>query len=221
MREHFEASLDTAGAVIRESLVGTAIIVVVAGAGWVWAADRGRLPVRVVAWWVDHVVQPLVRLRTWAARAVVIALNNSIACGLMMLLGVVPLLGWVGVVCIGLTLGIAIRRMTTLEMPMSADHGSVASDGDASDNEGSARRAWRRVAITVGLALNALELPAIMLSAGLALGQGAMSEALSRTEAVQTYLVLIVPTLFVAAAGESLWMGATRGFERGPRATVE
>jgi hypothetical protein len=208
-------AVESALAVWRESLAGSAIIVVVAGLGWILAADRARLPVRIVGWWIDHVVQPLVRLRSWTARAVVIAINNSVACGLMMLLGAVPLVGWAGVGCIGLTLGIAIRLMTTIQISPAANHAPATPNTHASDDGKSASRIWTRVAITVGLALNVLELPAIMLSAGLALGQGAMSEAVSLAAAVRTFSVLVVPTLVVAAGGEALLMGATHALRPG------
>jgi hypothetical protein len=51
-----------------------------------------------------------------------------------------------------------------------------------------------------------LEPPAILISAGLSLAQGAMPADLSTTAVWSTFAHIVLPLLALAAAGEATWM---------------
>ncbi len=175
----------------RQSLAGGAAIVVCVAIGWWIGRARGNWFVRVVSWWLRHVVHPLLSSRTWFRRTVIIAANNSLICATVVVLGSFGHIAWLGVAGIGLGLGVALR-LTIAE--------TIAEGHD----EPPAGRRWFLEG--VGFALNALEVPAIMLAAGLSLGQGAMSPALSLTSALAAFALWVLPMLVVSAAGEALWM---------------
>ncbi len=189
-----ELPLDSLSLIWRESLVGGAVILVGVVAGW-WAGPaRRRWPVRVVAWWLAHVVRPVIASRSWLRRAVTIAANNTLVCATLVLLGPLGRVAWLGVACLGLGLGIALRLMFGAYASSEGDIGAVVPRG--------------RVRELIGVALNLLEVPAIMLAAGLGLGQGALSPALDLPGALWVFGLIVFPLLVVSAAGEALWMGA-------------
>jgi hypothetical protein len=187
--------LEIARSVWREALVGGAVIVVGTAFGWRLGASQGVPYVRAVAWWVDHVVGPLVASRAWVFRTVIIALNNATVCAVVVILGPLGALAWLGVGLLGLSLGIALRLMS--------------SEASLEDREAEApqRTQSDRIIESVGLALNLLEVPAIMLSAGLGLAQGALSSRVDFVTALHVFGVIAVPLLVISAGGESLWMG--------------
>jgi len=175
----------------RQSLVGGAMVVAGAAVGWsIGRARRNRL-VRAVAWWLHHVVHPLMASRTWFRRTVIIAANNSLICAAVVVLGSLGHVAWLGVAGIGLGLGIALRLMIAEPIPEQDDQPPVGGS---------------RVLEGVGLALNALEVPAVMLAAGLGLGQGAISSTLNPANALAAFALFVLPMLLVSAAGEALWI---------------
>jgi hypothetical protein len=179
----------------QEALVGGAVILVAAVVGaWVGGA-RHHWTVRIVAWWLARVVGPLLESRAWSGRAARIAANNSLICAAVVCLGALGHVAWLAVVCVGMGLGIALRLMSSA-IPDTEDH--------AEDKPAMPRRP---VLEAMGFVLNALEIPAIMLAAGLSLGQGAMSATLHLSSAMAIFGLVVVPLLVVSAAGEALWMG--------------
>jgi len=177
-----------------ESLVGGVLIVASAIVGWRLAAARGGALVRVVGWWLDHVVRHVIVSRSWLRRTVLIAANNSFSCGVLVLLGGLGHVAWLAVCGLGLALGVAVRWIIETMGAYESEHAHHALP----------RRA--QVLQAIGFAVNMLEIPAILLSAGLSLGQGAMSSALEPFAAVTVFAVIVVPLLIVGAAGEALWM---------------
>lgn len=188
----FDRCLESVFQVWPESLAGGAAIVACVAVGWrLGRARRSRL-VRVVSWWLQHVVRPVMESRTWFRRTVIITANNSVICAVVVVLGSLGRVAWLGVAGIGLGLGIALRLM----IPLAA----------AVQDEETRRTGRRRALTAVGLALNVLEVPAIMLSAGLSLAQGAMSSTLDLSTALEVFALFAFPLLVVGAAGEALWM---------------
>lgn len=184
--------LDSALGIWFESLIGSVIVFVCIGIGWRAGAIRESPAVRVTMWWLNHIVRPLFASRSWLRRLAIIAGNNSLMCVIVVVSGRFGHLAWLGVVCIGLGLGIALRLM--LAVPVE----------DRNDSETQSTRV--RVLTGIGLSLNLIEVPAIMLTAGLALSQGALSAALDARTSMLVFALVTLPMLVVSAAGEALWM---------------
>lgn len=180
----------------REALLGSGVIVVGVAAGWWLGKDEQAGIVRIVAWGLRRIVHPLLRPCSWARRAAVIALNNTAICLAVVLLGAAGHVAWLGVAGIGLGLGIGLRQL------------SAATFADAVVVAPPRRNAWVRAA---GYGLNLLEVPAIMLSAGLGLAQGALSTTINAASALSVFGIVAVPLLIVSAAGEALWMSTGFG----------
>jgi len=177
-----------------ESLLGTAVILASVLAGWRIGRRHRTAAVRLVSWWVERVIRPIVEGGSWLRRAVTIAANNTLICATVVALGAVPYAAWFAVAGVGLGLGIALRVMGPRP---GAEPGGLEC-----------LPAGRRAAVNLGLALNLIEVPAIMLSAGLSLAQGAWSQKLTSPDALTAFGYAVVPMLIVAAAGEALWMTA-------------
>lgn len=188
----FGDSFDCVMSVWRESLAGGATIVVSVGVGWRIGRGRRSLPVRVVRWWLAHVVDRVTSSRTWLGAAALIALNNSLICAAVVAAGSLGYVVWAAVGGVGLALGIALRRMISVAIP--------------EQHEGRAPGSRGRVRQAVGMTLNLLEVPAILLSAGLGLAQGALSSAVDPATAMRAFGLIVVPLLAIGAVGEGLWM---------------
>ncbi len=180
----------------QEALIGGVVIVLAVAPGWWLGRDRGHLLVRTVGWWIDRIVHPLLVSRSWLRRTVTIAANNATVCATMVVLGPLGHVAWVAVAGVGLGLGIALRLMISLYLPGLGDR--QAPDAPR-----------HPVRETIGLALNLLEVPAIMIAAGLSLAQGALSATLGLAEAALAFVAVALPLLIVSAAGEALWMGVS------------
>lgn len=189
----------------QESLISGGLILVCVGIGWHLAHARGGWLIGGVSWWLEHVVRPVMESRTWLRRAGIIAANNTFVCASLVLLGTVSLAAWIGLAGVGLSLGAALRLMFTTFLPEIAD-------------ETPQTPRWRAIA-AVGLALNLLEIPAILLSGGLSLAQGALTSAITTPDAMMTFLVIGVPLLLVSAAGEATWMAVSPHLPRPPATT--
>ena len=181
-------------AALPGAVIGGVALVVCLGVGW-WVAGRpvGWL-VRGASYWLDHVVRRVLDGRSWAMRAAIIAANNSLVCVLLVVLGSMGHAAWLGIAGVGLGLGTALR--------VAMDRGLVFfPEGELSGRQ--------RVAVGVGITLNLLEPPAILLAAGLSLGQGAVVDRLGLTTALQLYGGIGLPMLMIAAGGEALWLGVS------------
>jgi hypothetical protein len=198
----WQQSIENAWGLWRESLGGSVFVFVFTGVGWQVAAGRDAVVVRVVRWWLDHIVRPLFTSRSWLRRMLIIAGNNALICGAVVLLGGFGHVAIAGVICVGVGLGIALRLMLTVPV----------EDQDEQVDQ----PMLHRVLTGVGLVLNMVEVPAIMLTTGLALSQGSTGflwllhhsppSLLGPVDALEIYAVVVVPMLLIGAAGEALWM---------------
>ena len=175
----------------RGMFIGTIVLLLAVAAGWVLGRHTSFPLVRLITWWVTRVVTPLLRSRSWVRRAATIFINNTCVLAALLALGPWRIPARVGVVLLGLSLGIALRHLSAI-----ADRFAVS----VPVRDRSAKRRMR-----VGVALNLLEPPAIVLTLGLTLGFRTIP--LTGEQAWLTFGVWVVPTLFVAAAGEALWLG--------------
>lgn len=176
-------------------IVGTVLAVVCVVAGWLLSLRTRGGPTRLVAWWVRHVVDRIVRAASWRRRCAGIFVNNTAVTALLVALGVWTVAAWAGIVCLGLSLGIGLQVMTRRPDAF----GMMTNPVDA----GAARR------IRVGVTLNMLEPPAIAIAIGLSLGRNALPAALSASQSWETFALCVVPLLLLAACGEALWLDAT------------
>lgn len=179
-------------AVWLPALLGSGVVLIGVGAGWALAQNSALAPVRLVTYWVRRVVLPLVRRRSWLGRTLTIFVNNGFILSVLMLLS-----GWftaalVGVAIVGISLGIGLRVLANESLGIGVP---------ASDVPIRIRRSIR-----IGLWLNMLEPPAILLTFGLILGR--TSIPLDATAMWRTFACWVVPALLVAAGGEALWIGA-------------
>jgi hypothetical protein len=186
-----DSALANLRTILLPSLIGGAVIVICVAVGWRAGRRRTGWLVRCTRYWFDRVAGPLLASGSWAKRALIIAANNSLVCFALVILGALGHLAWLGLAAVGLGLGAALRLM--LDLPLA--------------NGVKTRLSWRkRVLAGLGIVLNLLEPPAILLSAGLSLAQGAMGDALDLRLAVLLYVQFVLPVLVVAAGGEALWL---------------
>jgi hypothetical protein len=163
-------------------------------AGWWLARDTQSAFVRLVRAWLSLVVRPLFGRSRWLRRTIIIAANNSLVCLIMVLMGALGQLAWLGVAGTGLGLGAALRLMLT--------KGPAVGLGPPPTHR-------RPVLEGVGFAVNMLEIPAILMSASLSLGQSALGSLVATGQALHAFLLVVVPLLLLAAMGEALWMSVT------------
>ena len=120
-----------------------------------------------------------------------IFVNNVSLLAVLVALGRWSLAALLGVACLGVSLGIAVRIMSSQMLVF-----------------GSCAPAPRGRLARLGIALNLLEPPAIMLAIGLSLARQAIP--LSPMQVWETFVIWAVPALALAAGGEALWLGAGR-----------
>ncbi|RME40447.1 MAG: hypothetical protein D6788_03295 [Planctomycetota bacterium] len=185
------------------SLLGAGLMAVGAGAGWAMAVHEQAAPVRFVSWWVDRWMWPRLRRASGVKRALMIYLNNMTILAVLIFLGRWHAASLAAVAAVGVSMGIGLRILARRD-------DALAPDGSPSD-AASVRR------MRLGLALNLLEPPVIVLALGLSLHRSVA--LLDPFEVWATVAVWIAPTMLVAAAGESLWMGVA--FRARERAGVE
>ena len=174
--------------------LGTGLLVVGTGAGWVLAERASLLPVRLVEWWVRHVVLPLIRCPSWWRRAAAIFVNNALILTALLVVGHWPVAPIVAISVVGVSLGIGLRVLSDrLIDPTPAKPTLTARKG---------------LRVRIGVALNLLEPPAIMLTVGLSLGHRAIP--LNAVQVWETFLLWVIPATFLAAAGEALWLGVSQ-----------
>lgn len=183
--------LHTIMLVWRACLVGGVAIITGVILGWFLGQARGSGLVRLVVWWVEHVVRPLVRSRSWFRRAAIIAANNALVCLVAVLLGAFGSLAWLAVGGLGLSLGVSMR---------------LTMGGNPFLDPGRPPTSLGRGLEVLGLLLNLLEVPALLMAAGLCLGQGAWPAGIGLGAALGAFVWCVVPLLAIGAAGEALWM---------------
>jgi len=188
-----EQCLERLSRLLFPCLAGSGLILAATAIGWWGGRHRQRWPARVVRWWLNRVVRPLLASRSVSRRAAIIAANNAATCAGMVALGAVGVVAWLAVAAVGLSLGLALRLM------------SAAPPRPAAEPPPPARA--QQVAAAIGVGFNLLEIPAIALAAGLCLAQEATSPSIEWAQAWQMFALLVLPTLMLAAIGEALWMG--------------
>ena len=171
---------------------GAVLLVLALGAGWTLAEHRERLLVRMVAAWVNRVVLPIVHCRSGLVRSAAIFLNNASVLAAVVGLGRWQAGGLVAVTTTGLALGMGFRVL--------AGRVSEAVVPEARMTAANRRR------YLLGMGLNLLEVPAILLAAGLSVGREAMG--LEPVVVWGTFARWAIPALALAAVGEALWIGA-------------
>jgi hypothetical protein len=186
-----EGSVNILLAILPGALVGGAVMIAFCAVGWRAARDPYGWLARCTNLWLDRVVRPLLGRRSWAKRALIIATNNALVCAVLVTVGFWGHLAWLGIAGVGLGLGAGLRLLME------------SADIDAPE---ASRGRRRRVLVTIGVVLNLLEPPAILLSVGLSLGQGAIADTLDLAQAARVYLQFALPLLLIAACGEALWM---------------
>jgi len=182
-------------------IVGTLLMAAATAAGWSFGRHRSAAPVRLIAWWVNLVVAPLIRSRSWLRRSATIFVNNAAVLASVVALGRWIAFAYAGVIALGLSLGIGLRVLGRL-------------DGDLAFEVGTSRSARWKVA--VGLSLNLLEPPAIVVALGLSLAR--QSVPLDAAWTWSIFGTWLVPLLLLAAVGEGLWLGAGRHHSPPPAA---
>lgn len=175
-------------------LTGTGIICLGAAVGWAFGHYELSVPVRAINWWLTRVILPRLRKRSWSRRTATIFVNNTTVLATMVALGVWPTVGLAAVAVLGVNLGIALRVLARLPDDLLGPEGATAPSSD-----------WR---MTAGVALNLLEVPAIVATLGLSIGYKAVFA--SAGQAWQIFGLWIAPVLLIAAAGEAMWLGVAR-----------
>ena len=184
-------TLELLGSLASSMVLGTALLVVASAVGWLLASFHRFFFVRWVNYWVKHIVIPLLRTPSWSRRTLIIFANNSLILAAVLQLGYWRVSSRIGVILVGLSLGAALRQL-----------GAHVADSDAfaDPSTPSERRRLR-----FGVGLNLLEIAAIVVTVGLAVGVPDLKIPLS--QAWELFGYGVIPTLLVAAGGESLWMG--------------
>lgn len=185
------STLELLSGLTSSMVLGTALLAVASAVGWLIASFPRFLFVRWVRYWVKQVVIPLLRTPSWSRRTLIIFANNSLILAAVLQMGCWRVSSRIGVILVGLSLGAALRQL-----------GAFVADSDTL-NDPSTPSERRR--LRFGVALNLLEIPAIVVTVGLAVGLPDLKISFAAFWKLFGYGV--IPTLLVAAAGESLWMG--------------
>ncbi|HNQ23765.1 MAG TPA: hypothetical protein PKK06_11785 [Phycisphaerae bacterium] len=188
-------------ALLRAALVGAMVLVAAAGIGWEVGRRPGSWLARATGVWFARVARPVLTQRSWLRRVAIIAGNNSITCGVLVVAGAGGPTAWLALALVGLCLGCALRFMLQ------------AADGTVTEAESSSRQ---QLLAALGFLLNLLEVPAILLSVALSLTQGALADVLTWDAAVGLFARWVLPLLLVAAGGEALWMTVCDVHLKGP-----
>ena len=186
----FFASLRVINSVWLSVVLGTGLLLASTGVGWAMGRAASQPPVRLIGWWLRHVVLRLLRTPSWWRRAGGIFANNVTLLAVLLAVGRWQLAAFAGVLCLGVSLGIGIRLLSD----------------EALESLWPASGSMHKRRARLGIALNLLEPPAIMLTMGLSLG--CVAVPLTPADVWATFAVWVIPALLLAAAGEALWLGA-------------
>jgi hypothetical protein len=181
--------------ILPGALIGGTVMVAGACVGWRIGRRQHGWAVRATQFWLEQVVRPILATRSWFRKAVLIALNNSIVCAALVLVGALGPIAWLGVAGVGLALGLALRLLIDLPETQAFQ---------------SPKTPQRKLLMRIGLALNMLEPPAILLAAGLSLAQGAWGGNIPLQMGFAVFARTALPLLILAACGEALWLTACR-----------
>lgn len=192
----FDQALSPLSEIWPYVLRGFILLMIGCGTGWALGRYRSLAPVRMVDWWVRRVVIPLLRGRSWLARASTIFANNMLILTGIVAVGVWDFAAISAVAVMGVSLGIGLAIL------MSMAQSSFAG-GSSRETTDSARGSVARVRF--GMWLNLLEPPAIVIAIGLALGRTAAGWNSSQVWSCFAFVVL--PAMLLAACGEALWIG--------------
>ncbi len=218
----FAHTLQAAYGLFSHSLFGTGLMLIGGGIGWqIGRYERSPLAI-LLGWWLDGVVHQIIQADSFWVRSLGIALNNSMVCLVIVACGMVVHLPWFVLLVMGVNLGLAVRLLgertsedeseepfkSTKALPGGTDAVDEAGT-DSFNGEGQVESTeYQRVTgrqVFLGVLLNMLEVPAIMLSAGLSLAQGTLWPVAS-LPVWSIFGAVVVPALILAAVGESLWM---------------
>ena len=171
-------------------VVGTVLLLIGVGVGLCIGRARSFVMVRWVHAWVSSVIIPLLYKRSWLIRTITIFANN-----MAILVGIILLGNWssaaiIGIALVGLSMGIALRVLSDLPESFAAPNDQTCE---------SKRRLFR-----LGMLLNLLEPPAIIVALGISMGRTVAS--LSDVE-IWEVLCWVFPAMLLAACGEALWIG--------------
>jgi len=223
---------------LRGTLAGCVVLVVATVAGWGLGAYPHFPPVRAVSFWVRRVIIRALKKDSWTVRAGAIFLNNASICALIVAAGALPGGSWAMVTVVGFSMGVAMRVLgeetgwppeeispdARHETPTAGDNGQFSPpEADPSEDEVArppALNAGPEIHIDlpakIGFALNLVEIPAIVIVAGLSMGQLAAPNGLSMSAVWRIFAALVLPALALAAGGEALWIGRVRLFASEP-----
>lgn len=185
------STLELLSGLASSMVLGTALLVVASAVGWLIASFPRFFFVRLVNFWVKQVVIPLLGTPSWPRRTLIIFANNSLILAAVVQMGCWGVSSRIGVILVGLSLGVALRQLGT----------HVADSDEFTDPSTPSER--RR--LRFGVALNLLEIAAIVVTVGLAVGLPDLRITLGH--AWKLFGFGVIPLLLVAAGGESLWMG--------------
>ncbi len=186
--------LNTLSAIWPDVLLGAGLTLVATWFGWRLGRRRSFLPVKAIGWWVVGVVLPLLRCASWLRRMMLIFLNNGAILAAIVAVGGYRYGGIVGAGTLGVSLGIALRMIADASPSLGGRVGASAGPDSR----------WR---VRIGLALNMLEPPAILVAVGLSMARGSLK--VTTEQAWLAFAVFVLPALQFAAAGEALWLGVT------------
>lgn len=175
-------------------LVGAGLIILFAWLGWRLAATPHPIWVQFVTWWVEDIVMPLLHGRSWLLRTLVIFLNNSVVLAIVLAAGVDSLAAAVAVSLLGVNIGIGVRVLS-----------GQGSDDRGQDIQSTGAGNTRSGAALLGMLLNMLEPPAILIVMGMSLGQSWIP--LPPDTIWRVFLTWVLPLLLLAAGGEATWIG--------------
>lgn len=199
-------TLELLGGLASSMVLGTALLVAASAVGWLLASFHRFFFVRWVNYWVKHVVIPLLGTPSWPRRTLIIFANNSLILAAVLQLGSWRVSSRIGVILVGLSLGAALRQL-----------GAHVADSDAFTDPSTPSERRR---LRFGVGLNLLEIGAIVVTVGLAVGVPDLKIPVAQAWKLFGYGV--IPTLLVAAGGESLWMGVIwKSSEDGERRTPD
>ncbi|MCO6435797.1 MAG: hypothetical protein J5J06_01765 [Phycisphaerae bacterium] len=151
-----------------------------------------RIPlVRLVDWWISRVATGILRSHSTARRAAGIFLNNAGVLTVILATGIWTPLAAAGTFLLGTHLGIGFQII--------GKRVSQREDSQTPPDRGNGLR------LTLGMVLNMLEPPAIVLTLALALAWRNLP--LSAADVWVLYATLSLPGLLLAAIGEGLWTG--------------
>ena len=135
-------------------------------------------------------------VRTWLRRVVIIGTNNILACAAIITAGYLSYMAWAIITGARSILGMVLRLMIT-------DSQSFPKFGATMNCH------W--FAPTIGVLLNMLEFPTIMLSAGLGFAQNAVSTRSFEASALRIFAMFVLPMLIVGAAGKRCGLVVLQG----------